>query len=781
MAPSRVAAPVLAAFVPGLLAAQPALRGRAYDTYTQAPLAGVTVTPAGGSPVVTDRDGRFSVPCAAPVALTFRRLGYEPLRAEAAACSDFVQAGLTPGAQSLNEVAIVETRESPGAAGVSQPLSVSTVTRQELRRGSGVFPEEALDLVPGVRFERRTMAGGQRITIRGYGNRSNFDGSGYKAYLNGIPLTDAEGITVLDDVDFASLGRVDVVRGPASSLFGAGIGGVVNLYTLRPDRPGTTAEQEVLAGQDGLVRSDSRLTHSTGGSNLVLNYGRQRYDSYRIHSGSRKDFATFVGDFRPSERRTISTFLSYANSRDDRAGQLDSAQFFGRRDAGEAPYLANDAHVNLESFRAGVTHGYRVSDAVETVATAYYSGGSREDVFAAGVNPKSAQTFGARAVFNTRFLPAALGGRPITGVTGGEFEKTNAFVKGYRLTNKVLGAPTNDTESSTMQYNVFSQWDVGLPADVALTVGASVNFIEYALLDRLANASNPTRKPITGRKTYDPVVIPRVALRRTFGDAFSVYGTVSQGFTPATSSDAVIQFTGQANEGIKPERGTLYEVGSKGNLFGRRLGYQLALFDLRVSDKLTTQSVFDATGSALYSFTVNAGDQSNRGAELALAYALVERPGGAVASLRPFLSYTYSDFTYTDFKSDANGNARTVDYGGNRVVGVPRHVVAGGVDLGVRGGGYGSVTVERRGAVPLTYDNRHEAPAYTLLNAKVGAARDFRNVRVDAYVGGQNLTGGLYYTMAFLNGNYAAASPAVFLPGPYDARFYAGVKLGLLR
>ncbi len=37
------------------------------------------------------------------------------------------------------------------------------------------------------------MSGGQRITIRGYGNRTNFEGSGYKAYLNGIPLTDAEG------------------------------------------------------------------------------------------------------------------------------------------------------------------------------------------------------------------------------------------------------------------------------------------------------------------------------------------------------------------------------------------------------------------------------------------------------------------------------------------------------------------------------------------------------------------------------------------------------------
>ncbi len=777
----RVTTPLLVSLTPALLAAQTPVRGRVFDVYTQAPLADVTVTTAAGATATTDRDGRFSVPCGDRVALTFRRVGYRPFQATARSCEEQVQAGLTAGAQNLNEVSVVETRESPAATSLRQPFSVATLSRQELRRGTGIFPDEALNLVPGVRLERRTMAGGQRITIRGYGTRSNFDGSGYKAYLNGIPITDAEGVTVLDDVDFATLGRVDVVRGPSSSLFGAGIGGVVNFYTLRPERSGTTAEQEVLSGQDGLLRSDTRLTSATGGSSLVLNYGHQGYDSYRVHSGSRKDFATFVGDFRPSDRRTISTYLAYSHSRDDRAGQLDSARFFTHQNAGEALYLNNDAHVDMEGFRAGVTHSYRVSDALEPVVTAYYSGTTREDVFAAGVNPKSGQTFGARAVANTRFAPSALGGRALTGTTGAEFEKTNVFVKGYGYTNTVLGGITSDLETHTMQYNAFSQWDLALPADLTLTGGASVNFIEYAIVDRLANTANPTRKSVSGRKTYDPVVTPRVALRKSFGDALSAYASVSQGYTPATSSDAVIQFTGQANEGLKPERGTLYEVGTKGSVVGRRLSYQLALFDLRVRDKLVSQGVFNATGTQLYAYTVNGGDQSNKGLELAAAFAVVDRPAEPVTAVRPFVSYSHSDFTYTNFKSDNNNNARTVNYSGNRVVGVPKNVLAGGVDVGVRGGGYANVTVEHRDGQPITYDNLRNAPAYTLLNAKLGVARDVgRSFTVDAYVGGNNLTGALYYTMVFLNANFATTTPpAIYLPGPYNARFYAGLKLGL--
>jgi iron complex outermembrane receptor protein len=778
----RVAAIAAAFAFPATSPAQQStLRGRAFDAYSGSPLASAAVASDAGASVQTGTDGRFTLPCAGAVTLTIRRAGYEPLVAKVASCADFVQAALTPAARALNEVTVVETADAPGAASLSQPMSVSSIGRAELRRSTGLFADDAFNQIPGVRFERRTMSGGQRITIRGYGNRTNFDGSGYKAYLNGIPLTDAEGVTQLDDVDWATLGRVNVVRGPASSLFGAGIGGVVNLYTLRPEQQGTTIEQEVLAGQDAMLRADTRLASRTGNSSYLLNYGRQRYGSYRVHSDSRKDFATFIGDFRPSEERTVTTYLGYAFSRDRRAGQLDSAQFFGRQNAGEPPYLANDAAVKMESLRGGVTHAYRHSDIFESVVTGFFNGVTREDIFAVGVNPKSAQTFGGRAVLNARFIPEAFGGRPLTGVIGGEYQKTNAAVQGFRYTNAVLGAPTNDLETATQQASLFTQWDVALPADVVVTAGTSVNFIEYALRDRLANTANPTRRSVSGRKVYDPVVIPRVAFRKTFSDVLSAYASLSQGFTPSTSSDAVIAFTGQANSGLKPEQATQLEIGTKGSLFDRRLAYQLAVFDLRVTDKLTSQTVFDTNGGSLYSYTVNAGNQRNRGLELSAGYALVRTAAGPVTFVRPFVSYAYSDFTFTDFKSNANNNAQTIDYTGNRVPGVPRNVWTGGVDVGTAGGGYGNLTFERREAMPLTFDNAHEAPGYTVLNAKVGAVRDVGDVRIDAYVGGQNLTGALYYTMAFLNGNYSGAPPAVFLPGPYNARFFGGVKIGYVR
>src|SRR4051794_802668 len=50
---------------------------------------------------------------------------------------------------------------------VAVPQSVDVVTRADLLRTEGLFLDDALNLVPGVRFESRTLSGGQRITIRG--------------------------------------------------------------------------------------------------------------------------------------------------------------------------------------------------------------------------------------------------------------------------------------------------------------------------------------------------------------------------------------------------------------------------------------------------------------------------------------------------------------------------------------------------------------------------------------------------------------------------------------
>jgi len=649
---------------------------------------------------------------------------------------------------------------------LKQPQSIGVLTREDLKRNEGVFLDDTLNLVPGVRYESRTVSGGQRITIRGYGNSTNFNGTGFKAYLNGIPITDAEGTTILDDVDISTLGRVEVIKGPASSLYGSGIGGVVRFFTISPEPNQMVATQELLGGEDALFRSNTRFENGTDNSGFLVNYGHQHSDGYRVHSESNKDYVLLTGDYRPSSRQAWTYLASYNHSFDQLAGQLTEPQFVARENVAEAPYLANNGHVAIDSLRFGVAHRYQFAPWLGNTTSAFGTGYQLNQPFAVGLTDNLAINVGGRTEFNGRFETPIVTVVPSVGT---EIERTASFKKSYALTNGVVGARRGDLQVIALQSNTFVQAAFLLPADFNVTAGASLNYVRYAITDRFSTGS--------GTKSFDAVITPRVAVQKSLGQSVSVYAQVSQGYSPPTSANVVIPQISQVNTDLKPERGTLFEVGSKGVLLGPRLSYEISLFDMRVTDKLTPQAVTNSSGTVLYTLTTNAGSQNNLGVEAALRYALFRDPDAPLSLLQAFAGFAYSHFRYDDFKSDNNDNAQTRNYDGNKVVGVPAHIYDVGLDADTRWGFYGNATLQVVGAMPLTFDNAHSAKGYGLFNAKVGYRRELpARFRLDLSLGMRNITDETWYTMVFLNASYAGPPPNIYLPGQ-GRTLYGGITV----
>ena len=660
---------------------------------------------------------------------------------------------------------------------LTEPQADGTVTRQEMERSDGLFLEEGINLIPGVRMESRSVSGGQRITIRGYGNSTNFNGTGYKAYVNGIPITDAEGTTILDDVDASTIGFIEVIRGPASSLYGAGVGGVVRMTTIRPEPNKTRFIQELIGGTESLFRSNTRIEHGTDNSALLLNYGHQNSIGYRVHQHSIKDYVLLSADVDISPKQSLSVYGAYNHSFEQLAGQLTEDQFLAKENVAEPDYLANDAHVLINSLRFGVSHSYEFIPAVNNVTSAYMSGYQLDQPFANGRTDNMALNFGGRTVFGFRAGGPSLG---VAGVLGGEIQQTNSFKKSYNQPGGVLGAIRGDLEVAALQGSPFTQWDLHLPYELTLTAGVSLNFVHYDIKDRLANSANPPPNHFdqSGVKDFTPIPAPRVALLKEFGREISVYGQVSRGFTPPSSGSVVIPQIGAVNTDLKPERAWLYELGTKGNLLGSRLWYEAAVFDMEITDKFTPQAVTSPTGTVLYTITTNAGRQQDLGLELGTKYAVISDKDAAISLLQPFATYSFSNFRYRDFKSDNNNNANTIDYSGNKVVGVPQHLLNLGLDVASRWGLYAYVTYQYVDTEPLTYDNAHWAKSYSLLSAKLGYRKDLgSHFRLDAFAGGNNLLNSLYYTFVFLNASYAGPPPNIYLNGPYSPTFYGGVNL----
>jgi iron complex outermembrane recepter protein len=807
---------ILGLFATVLLQAQMGVvRGKVMDKNTNIALAGANVQIIGKSGTVTDSDGVFTLECVGTMEIVVSFVGYETLKQSVTDCSVELSVSLNPSTQVLNEVEITATSNQNKLL-LSQPVSIAKLGETEIKRGTGLFLDDAINAnIPGVFMQRRTVSAGQQFNIRGYGNgvrgtngaSSNFDTQGTKVYLNGIPITDAEGITLMDDIDFGSIGNIEIVKGPAGSLYGLAIAGVVNLKTLSVERNKTSISQEALIGSYGLKRFTTRLQIAGERSSVSVSYGRQDYDGFMKHTASQKDFVNLVGEFHPSAKQSISTYFGYSNSYDQRNGELTVNQYNSFDYSGNPTYIANDAHSNIISFRAGVTHGYKFNEFLSNTTTLFGSGISSNVSSAGGWTDKLPMNIGIRSTFDLDFKLS--NSVRLTGVTGVESQRQNAQTIGYAMTDPVsgknsdpanylstgvynfIGAQTSNLYAVSKTTSLFTEWTLGLPPEISITAGVGMSTMNIELNNKsFASAASTVPRFISG--SYDNMISPRFAINKVFSKQASAYFSYSKGYKAPVSSYFWIPLTGQLNTNLKPEVANQFEIGSKGTLLHDRLFYQVALFSTTFSDKMTVVAVPNAANTATsYTYVVNGGEQNHKGAEVLLKYAIVQSNSGFFKSVSPFTNFAYSDFTYGNFKfqqlsGDKKSNVET-DYTGKKVAGVPTITYNLGVDANTNLGLYGSINYSYRGETyfvstneipvaaqrPDNSNNEAQAKAFGLLNAKIGFRKTLAShFDVDAYFGLSNITGQQYYQMLFVN-----QLPDSYLPGPKDINYFGGVNL----
>lgn len=180
------------------------------------------------------------------------------------------------------------------------PMSVSVVTKDQIEKSPARTVGELLQDVPGVQLHKSGGQGINRISIRGEGTTRTLiliDGQkiSEQKSMDGTPLL----------IDPSMIERIEVIKGPASVLYGSeAMGGVVNIITKKGgDKP--------IQGQAGIG-----FNGSTGGfdENLSL-FGGMNGWKYRV-SGSNTNQSGVrtpdgVADHSKFEQRSGSAFLSY--------------------------------------------------------------------------------------------------------------------------------------------------------------------------------------------------------------------------------------------------------------------------------------------------------------------------------------------------------------------------------------------------------------------------------------------------------------------------------------
>ena len=268
----------------------------------------------------------------------------------------------------LPELEVTVTRTTEPLTRV--PFAVGVLDRDELVSGASrrSASTRRSTTCPGVFVANRyNYSLDQRISIRGFGSRSNFGVRGLKVLLDGIPQTLPDGQSQLTNVDFADLERAEVLRGASSSLYGNASGGVISLPDASAPTAGPSRQRVRVQGGDG-KRDERRLLQV---AELDLGPLGQRE---RHALASRSSRPTASGSTAPAEFRQLNAGRRLRLQRLDRRspsgssladnpeaqnpGALTAAEYVANPDSAAANNILRgaDKDVQQQQLALGLKH-----------------------------------------------------------------------------------------------------------------------------------------------------------------------------------------------------------------------------------------------------------------------------------------------------------------------------------------------------------------------------------------------------------------------------------------
>ena len=656
--------------------------------------------------------------------------------------------------------------------------AVGVLDARTIEQFSPAALTQAVNTLPGVRLEERATAS-YRLSIRGSSLRSPFGVRNVKVYFNGIPFTEASGSTPLNLLDPAIIGRLEVLKGPAGSVYGAGTGGVA-LFGTPEVQPGTNrVAVGTTVGSYGLLRYSATAETGTATSSVRAQYAHQELDGYRVQSALRRD--VFALDVRTvaSPKTTLSAHLLYTDINYQLPGGLTRAQFAADPRQARPGTATMPGTVAQQTFYAsrtgllGLTHEYRFTDRLELQTTLYGSGTAIRTPYLVDYERNTSLGGGGRTALSYR---TTLAGRVLRVQGGAELQASFTDGRSYQNNGGTPGVLRYNDEIATTTGFVFAQADYSLPADLLLTVAASYNRLRYRI-ERVSAATTQPNAYQFGRD-FRPEVSPRVALLKEFSPNLSVYASVSTGFSPPTI-DEIRPSDGSLNGDLQAERGTSYEVGARGNFFANRLLYEVNVFDLELRQTIVSST----TDQGIVVFH-NTGSTRQRGLEAALSGWLWRqqnptsaqyqdvpktRPSFPDTGLRAWASYAYNDFRFGSYASSSGQ-----DLGGNRLTGTTPHTLSTGLDFSERNGFYISPSLSHQARVVLNDANTEEAAGYWVFGARGGWRRTLvGHLETNIYAGIDNAADRKYSLGNDLNafgGRYFQTAPG--------RAWYGGAQVG---
>ncbi len=743
------------------LAQVPTVRGAVYHEQSFEPLVGATITALpSGNGTVTDKEGKFSIePNQNDLTIRVSFIGFTAQEIQLLVSGNVkpLRILLSPDVAQLSEVTI--NAYQTGRKLFESPAAIAQLSAKTLQQGDGISFVQALNTVPGVKMEQRSM-GSYRISMRGSLLRSPFGMRNIKMYLNGIPITDAVGENPINNIDLSLLGGVEVLKGPASSLYGAGTGGALLFNSANVVPYQTQVQTNVLLGNCELRQYSALVKTSGQNSDLVAGLTNRSWKGYREHENHHFNGMNLIARWYPDEKRSITLMALYADVQFQISGNIDSTALSDnpRQYGGQAKEL--DASVDKQRLIAGVSQQYRFNHRWNnlTSASVYYEVKDNPygtNAFNSGIKREGGSGFNLRT--ETHYQSPAERKVNVRLTAGAEWLHSFLASKDYVNLQGVPGLMREDNELFLSQISMFGQAFVQLPANFFATVSGSYNLNLYRIDQLLPTRPDTVNFSINNNLT--PVFSPRVGLTKIIGRHLSAHGSISWGFAPPAAEETILP-NGSFNKDLTAESGVNYELGIRASIWKNRLTADISAYHLQLSNEILGEGQ-----PAVY---FNAGKTLHRGIETTINANIINQPDLQFSLLQVSASAALQNFNFKRYT-----NTQPDTFNGNDIPGVVPQTVTLQGNAALRMGLYLNSTYYYFAKMPLNNANTDFAPAYHLLNAQLGYQRSlFKHWMIDLYAGVNNALHQQYSAFHNLN----APGRRYYNPAP-DRNFYVGVKV----
>ena len=642
--------------------------------------------------------------------------------------------------------------------------SVSVITTADIDKADGMILTPILNKIPGVYMQQGGL-NTNRISIRGMGARSQYGTNRVKAYFDWIPLSSGEGETVIEDLDLASIEKIEIIKGPNSTSFGSGLGGVIHLFSRETPLMESFGKATTTFGSFGLLQQRISVGYSDLNTNLFSSYSDLQSDGFRANSSYKRKSFNVRGKHKISTKGNLSFLGIFTRLKAYIPSSLNENDFENNPQKAANTWAAAQGYESYDKFLLGLGYDHQFSEKWSLKSSIFSNVKDAYEARPFDILDESSRSLGLRLNVNYRDLLLSFPFEVSFGTEMAAEKYQYSLYKNLYLTQPGQGSLQGDKFSATDENrnygNYFLQMEVWLSKKLHLETGIALNTTKYSLEDVFPNSDEQD-----GDYTFGNVWSPRIGFSYKVGNGKNIYTSISKGFSVPSVAETLTP-EGQINTDLKPETGWNYEIGFKGNWFANKLYTELTLFSTQIENLLVARRTADDRYIG-----INAGSSSHPGVEFLVNYKLLDSNNFQIT---PNFSAALNNFKFKDF---VDGQA---DYSGNQLTGVPDKQINFGLDISTKQGFSLNTSYRIVGRIPMNDSNTKYSDSYSILDIKTTYFFTILKIlKTELNAGVNNALDEKYAASILPNAvGFGAVPPRYYYPGN-PVNFYGGFSVSYI-